>query len=787
MASLRLNMNTSQEVILHQICEIVKSENIKDLPNHVQEKINHFLLEFYEKNKFFTCTELENINSLLALLISNFKESINEKFYEHILLQHFKNASTSFVKTNIIEEESYVNQTKQYFLCLLDLVIHLKKRKQKEKGDTTNSDESYCLIVSIVKYLNAFLVSTLRLIKDNCFPHLYFMIIREGKIIETLRIAYGQNEELDEDIIHSFLLLSERKEFDGDIIKCGILNKFITSKILLQFNGSYKNSLLIQVIINVIVRNLKKVNIFTSKSELQFMNSMLGIVYDKVKKENFDSSCIHMLRLISCIIEECSICIDSLLFSYHIRNGLHIEDNLFFENINKLITHVNCLVQSANFCNNECTKNSPFSDFLCVFFCILQNILQAVLNQDGELHLCGLDSSERHENLWSHESLSRFPNIPWMKFRKNEEMNREAKNMVRNILDLSLNFLDHNSSPLHEKVIPIMSHIAIQGTNEERENYLYVKYVEVLFSLCFYNEEVCKEYFTVELIKIIEKHYLELDKNKQCESVKKKEGHNLLKLYYFGILYTFIKINLNNENVNILLPFVNYIIQHELKKKIFLLENKFFYLLFLKFLNMSLLNNLYDFKKFVQGISFLHFLKIARGLVLNILLQWVERDSSLELIKTHVKKNKQIFHILLEFWVHIQVVHRKSGTNMLATSLKWKNVLYTIHYIFKRLTNGFTDYLNYFSENEDLLNNFKCVMTFQERTVLEIYSGIRQDIEANRMIILEKDRNCLNDKIKTLEEKIEQMEKRLHVASEARYQKNVNALENYYNYVRGEG
>ncbi|EUD67283.1 hypothetical protein C922_02433 [Plasmodium inui San Antonio 1] len=709
MKGLHSDSSTSREVTFNQICELVWGEKVKGLPNHVQEQITHFLFKFYEARKFFTCTELENLNNFLTLLIRNFKEHTNDKFCVRILLLHFRKASASFVKSKRAEDGLYVKQVTRYLLCLHELVRHLKERQQGGELRTgelrsSSSEEEPRLVVSIVKYVNLFVVSALRLVEENCLARFYCRIISYGKIAEILTNAYGQNEEADEDIIHSCVLLTERKEFDKDIIKCGIMNKFITSEALLQKSVSCKNSFLIQVVIKITKRNLNQLRIYTSKSDLQFVNSLVEIVYNKITKGDVDLSCADLLRLFSYIIEGGRNSDDFPPFDHHPED---ISDE-------KKMLHLLCF-----------DIINPISSSHCV-------------------------------------------------------STMEKKKIA-------------------EKVIPLVSQInSSEKDAEGKDNYMYLKHVEALFFLCLHNEDVCREYFNEKFIKHVEELYLQIDQRENVEKVgnlKKKEECDLLKLYYFGILSTFAQMNINNEKEKekteknekkISLPFVSYVIGKELQNKKFLLENHVYCLLFLRFLNMSLLNNLYDFKEFAQGVSLVDFLKVIRG-ALNVLLQWVERDPFLKLIRTHVKTNKQIFHILLEIWVLVQAEMRGEKKEALAASAKWESVLYTIYHIFKRLTNGFTKYLNYFSEHEDLLSNFKRVMTFEEKSVLEIYSQMCQDVEENRLAILEKDKNYLNGKVKSWAEKIEQMEKRLQVTTEESYRKNVDELENYYNYVRAGG
>eukprot|EP00366_Plasmodium_knowlesi_P001943 XP_002259440.1 hypothetical protein, conserved in Plasmodium species [Plasmodium knowlesi strain H] len=850
---------TSRQVTFNEICEFVWGENVKGMPDHVQEEISNFLFKFYQAHKFFTCVELENLNNFLTLLIRNFRDHTNDKFCMKIFLLHFRNVSASFVKNNRAEDGLYVKQITRYFLCLHELLRHLKERQQGETvrtgeiGKSTSEDESL-LVASIAKYLNLFLVSALRLVERNYLARLYCTIISHGRIAEILANAYGQNEEADEDIIHSFVLLTERKEFDKHIIKCGIINKFTTSQALNQSKASPKNSFIIQVLIKIAKRNFKELRIYTSKSNLQFVNSLIEVVHYKITEGDFGLSCANLLRLFSYIVEGGLCSAGSPLFDHHTHDVSDTDEILFFEHMNKLIENVECLVRSANLCNRVQEKDDPFGYFLGAFFCALRNVLQAVLNSDESVTSAGCedigDCKPRESCLHS----CCFSNPLWA-LHQNSQMRGEVEKMICSILDMILSFLVHCSSPLPgalktcvlcsrsflywtsppicsslplfalfpllpptdekkslhmlcfdivnaisschlastmekkkiaENVIPFMIGIhSNEKVAEGKDNYLYLKHVEALFFLCLHNEYVCREYFKEEFIKLVEELYLKIDQREKVENVKKKEECDLLKLYYFGILYMFAQMNINNEKEKkkISLPFINYVIVNELQNKKFLLENHVYCLLFLRFLNMSLLNNLYDFKKFAQGVSLVHFLKVA----LNILVQWMERDHCLKLIKTHVKTNKQIFHILLEIWILVHDEMTGEKKDSLEASAKWETVLYIIHHIFKRLTNGFTKYLSYFSEHQDLLSNFKRVMTFEEKYILEIYSQICQDVEANRLGILEKDRNCLNDKVKSCAEKIEQMEKRLQVTTEESYRKNVDELENYYNYVRAGG
>lgn len=152
------------------------------------------------------------------------------------------------------------------------------------------------------------------------------------------------------------------------------------------------------------------------------------------------------------------------------------------------------------------------------------------------------------------------------------------------------------------------------NNNEDQDIYIYSKHLEVVFYVSFNNEELIKMCFTKKFILLVHDNYCKLDKNENLKNVKKKQVRNLLKTYYFGILYLYIKNDIKSEEnkTNPISSYIYYVINKELKEKEFMLQNELYYLIFLKFLNMSLLNNLYNFKLFLKNNTLDNLLRIFK-------------------------------------------------------------------------------------------------------------------------------------------------------------------------------
>ncbi|SBT71531.1 conserved Plasmodium protein, unknown function [Plasmodium malariae] len=798
---------TANEVSIEHIFKLIGKEDVENISADEQKKIISFILNFYKTCKSFTIKEIENLKNFLKLVINKFKEGKNS-FFEDLLLINFENASSSFINAKVNDDtSSYTDHVRQYFLSIFDLGVYLKGRESKP----------HHIIRAVVNYLRLFLLNALKMIRSNYCAKFYCQIISEGNILETLNNFYSNNEIADTVIIYCFLLLTGHKEFDKDVIKCRILKEFTSP--LISSNVITKNYyLILQILINLISRNGKNMKFLINNDEVVLLNNIVEKIYNHVKKGIFDFTCVNLLKLFAYLVEGRSNIIDSLLTACENEHLTRYEQKQeerkkqqkeqptqdlyisFFENTNKIVDCVECLIKADKICNVIKDKGDLFYDFLCILFCVLKSILDVILS----LRVSKIGKSE--SDIYSIE-------------RKKKEINEQREELlIRSILNLSLNFLVHNSYvlPGEKKMLHLLCMDVVIGVSssyysellnhknvlvrviaemdkvkergDEYNNYLYVKFFEIIFYMSVHNEQVCKEYFNKEFILQVENKIYQLDKIRNSEDLKEREGMNSLKIYYFGIIYIYIKLNLEIKEKDFLVPFVNYVILKELTEKSFLLQNELYYLLFLQFLNISFLCNLYDFKKFVQNDSFVDLMKVCRGStlrvktsILNLLLRWLERKDFSDTLKWHVRKNKLIFTILFEYWRIVQATEEGTDLPSLDAPEEHTNERYMIYEIFKILTNNFTKYLNYFCENDEILNIFKCIILFEEKNILGIYASIDEQIE-----VLESDQSKLRNKIKLYNEKIEHIERRLLTIVELNYEKEVKDLESYYNSVRGE-
>ncbi|SBT35834.1 conserved Plasmodium protein, unknown function [Plasmodium ovale wallikeri] len=816
--SINVGSFTTSEVNLKQICEFIIGEDVNNESGDRREKICNFLLHFYRTRVIFTYDEIEDLNNFLKLIISKFKEDENTSFFEEILLTHFENVSNSFVNSKLKDNKFYVDHVRNYFLFLFDLGLYFKKRTGREQFQKLGFAKTHCLLVPLVKHLKQFLVDTLRLVESSYNGELHCKLISEGRILETLTGLHAQNEVADKDITHCFLLLTQHKEFDQDVIKCGIMKCF--TSMLLHNETTVKHSYISQMVINIVMRNGKSMNMLINNSELEYVNRVLEILYEKIKRECYDLNCINLLKLLYYVLQSENSSVAYFLRNCEKKKLLHGQEILFFNNVNEIIAHTELVIKSENVCDKGEERNELFRDFLCVLLCVLRCMLDLVFSSSNGPTFESVSNGNSLEKKKNEKELKKEGEMN----EAEEEVKKEYINLVNNAVNLSLQFLARNCYPLpgekkmlhllcfdvisgtcnsfftileeeKKKIINLMiSHLVTQkatvavneGKSEDKEdcnNYLFAKHFEVLLYISLNNEKLCKECFKNEFILQVEKNYYELDKNGKLTNVKRKEVTNLLKLCYLGIIYIFIKINLEDKEKNFLRPFVQHVILKELKEKSYLLQNELYYLTFLQFLNMSLLNNLYSLKKFLEEDSLSDLLKIFRSSTIPFKYLWMERKEFLGLIKIYVKRNKLLLNVLLGFWKEVHMDNIRGDTHLRDESATLNDVKYVIHHICRILTNDFTKYLHLFSETSSSLRSFTDIMTFEEKCILNVYLKIREEAESNQFDVLETDKNILTNKIKTCTEKVEHMEKRLRIAKDANYKKNANELESYYAYV----
>ncbi|CRH00308.1 conserved Plasmodium protein, unknown function [Plasmodium relictum] len=743
--------------------EEIKFEKIYELMNEkdkqsiiiIEEKIINFLLCYYKNCEEFTLKEIKDLNNFLGLIIKKFIEEKKISFI-NILLVHFQNIPSSFINIKLKDNIFYVEEIKKFFISILELCSYLKKCKNDDL-EKINS-----LIISIINFLNLFIINTLKLMEWKFYENFYTKIIIDSRILEIFTNLYFDYEFEKEKIIYSLFLITEFKEFDEEIYKCGMLKLFIK----LLSSNTYINYLMIQIIINAVERNIKIIKLLIN-DKMKVINNILENIYTRIKRELYDFTCINLLKLFSYIIE--GNCIDFLIF---FNKNLGISEVNFLNKLNQIIEYLRSLINIHSVMNILKEKNELFYDFLCILFCVLRNLIELITNPNNKI-------------------IFKYVNKNLIENKKNEINAEEDKKMLHLLCFDIINSMNRNSlnnivdyTILFEKIIKETHKMNDKNIHN---NYLYVKYFESLFYISFNNEIVSKETLKESFIINIENNFYKINKNIECENVQMREVYNLLKLYYFGIINIFVKNNLKSE---IILPFINYIISEELKRKIFLLQNELYYMVFLQFLNMIIINNLYEFRKFIENNLLEDLLKIFKkssfhfkNMILKILLQWIEKKVILEEITNYIKKNKMIFHILLEFWKEIQNrINEIINPNLEVN--KFNDIRFIIHYILKRLTNNFTINLNYFLKNGEFSYDFRCIMIFEEKSVLDIYNSIKEQILTKELFILESDILILDDKIKKCREKIEKIENNFHIILDLNKKKNRNDLENFYSYIR---
>lgn len=164
-------------------------------------------------------------------------------------------------------------------------------------------------------------------------------------------------------------------------------------------------------------------------------------------------------------------------------------------------------------------------------------------------------------------------------------------------------------------------------------NKTYVKNFECLFYLCLYNEKNRIHNISINLIRNIENNIFTIYKYIHICNINTKELLNSLSLYYLVIIFIYIKNNLyNKEKIHLLKSFIQFLIIKEIKERIFLFKNELYFLAFIKILNLSICNNLFDFKILLCEKYFDDFIRILEE----------SKLSMQEQVKKKKKENKMV-------------------------------------------------------------------------------------------------------------------------------------------------
>ncbi|VWU50594.1 conserved protein, unknown function, partial [Hepatocystis sp. ex Piliocolobus tephrosceles] len=637
-----------------------------NISNNTKEKIITFLLQFYKTRQRFNYNELEDVNIFLNLIINKFKKN-ESLFFQNLLLTHFEHATNQFISFKIKEKyTNYIDNIKQYFFLIFDLGLYIVNRKKNEKNNLVNPSNIDLLLIYMIKYLKLFLVHALNQIKANYFDELYCTVIIESEIINTLTSIFGQNEKVDNNIIHCFVLLTEYKKFSEAIIKCNIVKKLTEELLLMPHNekSNIKHHLITQIIMNMVIINQKNAKLLINKNENEYINNILKKLYEKIKNKQYDLTSIDLLKIFFYFIQSGSSNNSIYLLLKNSNNGIKqnlliVHENiLFFDNVNKIIEYLSSdVIKSDNINKINDKQNDLFCEFLSFLFFVLRYMLDVIFSSSNDIKL---------KPFFYEHSIK-------IKKKSKKNMNEHVKNLTNNILNFCLNFLIQNNSSFQDEkkilhllcfniIIYINSNHFITFTEFEKktcslmveratialntinivnlkeehtvtkngahttvknvehtavknDNYLYINYFELLYYISINKEEICKECFDENFILLIEKIYYQIHSDANIENVNEKETHILLKLYFIGIIYTFIKINyvqLKNKSES-MFSFIHYIIKKELKNKSFLLENEIYFLTFLKLLNISLMNNIIHLNIFFEKDYLKDLLKIIQS------------------------------------------------------------------------------------------------------------------------------------------------------------------------------
>ncbi|SOV78284.1 conserved Plasmodium protein, unknown function [Plasmodium sp. gorilla clade G3] len=329
-------------------------------------------------------------------------------------------------------------------------------------------------------------------------------------------------------------------------------------------------------------------------------------------------------------------------------------------------------------------------------------------------------------------------------------------------------------------------------------NKTYVKNVECLFYLCLYNETNITDFISINLIRNIENIIYKIYKYIQFCNINTKELLNILSLYYLVIIFIYIKNNLNNkEKIHVLKPLLKFLIIKEIKERIFLFINKLYFLVFIKILNLSICNNLFELKILLCGKYFEDFIQMfqvskfnMKVQILYCFLEWTQINHILKKLQIYISKNKLIFHVFFKLWKDIEYENilkkikvEREETNVLYKN-NYKNVQFILFRIIKMLTNNFTKYIDYIINNKDLFCIFKNIIIYESKTILNIYEQIKDDIIEEHVLLHKDEENLLHKFVNLYKEDIKNLERVFENVAIFYNKKDNIELQNYYDYLR---
>ncbi|KYN99070.1 hypothetical protein PGSY75_1143700 [Plasmodium gaboni] len=822
----------------------IKEEDIKN-DEDIEERLDSFLISFYKNNDgAYTIKKQEYINNLLNILINKISDKKNGcDFFINLLCIHFKNITPNFINIKLKDDIYYIHLIINYILYVLKLVLCIQKKKKELTLSLYIGKNIYTLIWHIIRniqqgrYLNFYL----KIIEEGKLIYLLYKICFDNVLI-SYYIPEDKTVEL-------FFVLLKIKELEEYIIHCDIIKYFLSFLLydieVIKIKEKY---LILEIIIHVFLKDKDVVKDFMKKNSTQIINNILKYINDNIKSDTYDYYCLNLLKLFYYIIEDKNIVsFQDIFFFYPIKQTSIIthkrEDDtfIFYKYINCIIIKINDLIKYEHSINNILNDNNQeqyhFKYFLSIFLCVLKNIITIILEAKNNIEHSPYDDNKREK---VYEEITKFLNVTFdfvvkiivikkgtpneqeiyevlsydvlicltkinsLKYYNVENISGRMFKLVKNIIDDDIIKNKHNDETIiYTPNRPPDDNNNSNNNNNNNSNHFnnscnnnllpfvnkkYIKHFECLFYLCLYNQTNIIHYININFIRYIENNIYKIYKYYHLCDINTKELLNYLSLYYLVIIFIYIKNNLNNkEKIHVVKNLIKYIIIKEIKEKIFLFKNKLYFLAFIKLLNLSTCNNLFEFKILLCEKYFEDFIQIFEGsqfnmkaLMLYCILEWTQIHHILKKLQIYINKNKYIFHVFFKLWKDIEYENRLKSKKYerQEVNIVYKNnynVQFILFRIIKILTNNFTNYIDYIINNKDLVCIFKNIIIYESKTLLTIYEHIREDIN---------EENLLLEFLNLYKEDIKKLQRMFENVSIFYNKKDNKELQNYYDSLR---
>ncbi|ETW42227.1 hypothetical protein PFNF135_03724 [Plasmodium falciparum NF135/5.C10] len=833
----------------------IKEEDIIINDENTEEMFSSFLITFYKENEGrYTIQEQEYINNLLNILINKIRDNKNGRnFFSNLLCIHFKSITPYFINVKLKDNIYYIHLLINYILYVLNLVIYIEKENKELSLSLSIGRNIYTLTLYIIKNIkqNRYDNFYLKIIEEGKLIYLLCKICYDKFII-----SYYIPED---NVVELFFVLIKIKELEKYIIECDIIKYFLSFLLYDPQVIKKRKHLIIEIIIHMFLKNISIIKDFIKQNIIDILNNILKSIYNNIKCDHYDYYCINLLKIFYYIIQDKNIVnLENNFFSYPKNTSYIIEHEknnnilIFYKYINNIINKINDVIKQNMSCkdsanihilNNNDQLNYHFKYFLSILLCVIKSIITRIFQGKNNIQDSPSDDDKREE---VYEEIIKLVNVTFEfvvniidKQKETSPDEEEIYELISydmlicmtKINSLKYNFFEYFKGKLfdfldcitHDEIIQNKYNDKIviyskngllddNNINRDKINYLcnnnknvlsfvnktYVKNFECLFYLCLYNEKNRIHNISINLIRNIENNIFTIYKYIHICNINTKELLNSLSLYYLVIIFIYIKNNLyNKEKIHLLKSFIQFLIIKEIKERIFLFKNELYFLAFIKILNLSICNNLFDFKILLCEKYFDDFIRILeesklsmQEQILYFILEWTQIHPILKKLQIYISKNKLIFHVLFKIWKDIEYDNKLKNIKVQPEEINVmyrnnnQNVQFILFRIIKMLTKNFTQYIDYIINNKDLFSTYKNIIIYESKTILTIYEQIRDDMNEEHVLLHREEENLLLKFVNLYKEDIKKFERIFENVATFYNKKDNMELQNYYDYLR---